>query len=337
MAPSPSRPPDVSRLVEDLVSGNQIQRESAAARLAVIGARTVPRLIDVVRNARASSDARAAALRALSAIGDVRAVAVATDVLDARDPNLSLDAIDVLGGLVQGTEAEATTAFDKLAELALDAKADVEHRLAAIDALDGLPERLLRPLYQTLASDPASRVVARIVRKQAGVMLSLTELVERGLPDNPALVGAAVREDGAEAKLTTLKRAVEAVRARESTSNEEAALLWRAVRGQLHQALADRGSRMAVDDVRETLESTRGPLPVGFVSAAGAVGDDSCLEAIATAWVEAKPEDRWWRDHLADAFGAIVSREGVTRRHRTLQKIMKRWPSAGVLVATARP
>src|SRR3990167_8946536 len=45
--------------------------------------------------------------------------------------------------------------------------------------------------------------------------------------------------------------------------------------------LADRGSRLALYDVRETLETVPGPLPVEFLSALTAVGDVSCLEPIA--------------------------------------------------------
>jgi hypothetical protein len=51
--------------------------------------------------------------------------------------------------------------------------------------------------------------------------------------------------------------------------------------------------------------------------------------------MRARPDDRWWRDHLADAFDAIVKREGVTRRHVVMKRILERWPGAGVLVALA--
>ena len=34
--------------------------------------------------------------------------------------------------------------------------------------------------------------------------------------------------------------------------------------------------------------------------------------------------------------GAIVAREALTRRHPALKSILERWPSAGVLVATAK-
>jgi hypothetical protein len=52
--------------------------------------------------------------------------------------------------------------------------------------------------------------------------------------------------------------------------------------------------------------------------------------------VHASDDERWWREHLADAFRAIVKRDDLTRRHPTLRKILERWPAAGVLVAAAK-
>ena len=111
---------------------------------------------------------------------------------------------------------------------------------------------------------------------------------------------------------------------------------WAVVRGVLHQHLAARGSRLALYDLREALEGARGPLPVGFLSAAAVVGDVSCLLPLARAWVDAPPDDRWWRDHVAEAFRAIVAREALGRRHPTLKQILEKWPAAGVLVAMGK-
>jgi hypothetical protein len=52
--------------------------------------------------------------------------------------------------------------------------------------------------------------------------------------------------------------------------------------------------------------------------------------------VESGHDDRWWREHLAEAFRAIVAREALTRRHPALKLILERWPSTGVLVAAAK-
>ena len=103
-------------------------------------------------------------------------------------------------------------------------------------------------------------------------------------------------------------------------------------RAAAHVALASRGSRLALYDLRESLESADAPLPVEFLAALSLVGDASCLEAIAAAYARpaasGRGRDDWWRQHLADAFRAIVAREAITRRHAVMKKIEKRWPDA---------
>ena len=111
---------------------------------------------------------------------------------------------------------------------------------------------------------------------------------------------------------------------------------WQAVRGLLHQHLAARGSRLAVYDLKETLTGMTGPLPVGFLAAAAAVGDADCLEPLAHAWLNAT-DDAWWRAHLTEAFAAIVKREAIGRRHAAIKRILERHPAAGQLAALAKP
>jgi hypothetical protein len=81
-------------------------------------------------------------------------------------------------------------------------------------------------------------------------------------------------------------------------------------------------------DLRETLEASNGPLPVEFLAALERIGDVSCLEPIASAYITAPVEGEWWREHLVHAFRAIVARERVTRRHAAMKKIARRWPEA---------
>ena len=62
------------------------------------------------------------------------------------------------------------------------------------------------------------------------------------------------------------------------------------------------------------------------MAALALAGDATCLEAIAVAYAHA-PGEKWWRDHLADTFQAIVKREKLTGRHAVMKKIQKRWPA----------
>jgi len=109
---------------------------------------------------------------------------------------------------------------------------------------------------------------------------------------------------------------------------------WTTTRAAAHVALAARGSRLALYDLRESLEKSASPLPVEFLAALSQVGDASCLEPIAAA--HARSHDAWWREHLAHAFKAIMRRERLTKRHATLKRIEKRWPGAtSVLIVQA--
>jgi hypothetical protein len=94
--------------------------------------------------------------------------------------------------------------------------------------------------------------------------------------------------------------------------------------------LALRGSRVALYDLRETLEDRSMRLPVSFLTALHVVGDASCLEPLASAW-DAAAADRTaegvrWRQQLASAFRAITHREKITRRHAVMKRIAARWP-----------
>ncbi len=95
------------------------------------------------------------------------------------------------------------------------------------------------------------------------------------------------------------------------------------MRAAAHLALAVRGSRIALYDLRESLTAADARLPVEWLTALAVVGDATCLEPMAAA--HARTADPWWREHVADAFRAIVKREGLTRRHAVIKKIETRW------------
>lgn len=337
MAIRKSAATDIARLIEELTSGDSQRRALAGARLAVIGPRATTALLTVGADSTQAVAARVTALEALAAIGDGRAASLAHTLSTAPgDDALAVAAIELLGQIARGKDARATRAFDRLASLVTSGEAATTRRLAGLTALEGQPEKLLQPLYEALSRDPASRVVARVTRRQTGAVESLDGLVAQGLPGDPDVVAAIVRDDGEKAALITLKKAVEATRMRERSAREADRPRWITVRGALHQHLAARNSRLALYDLRETLEQAGGPLPVGFLSAAAVIGDAACLAPLAQAWVTTPTDDRWWREHLADAFRSIVTREGLTRRHPALKKILEKWPGAGVLVAMAR-
>jgi hypothetical protein len=329
--------PDLARLIAELSSDDALRRETAVARLALAGARAVPHLTALASDQTAPPAARVAAFGALEAsAASAHAVAAAAAGAAAEAEEVAVAAIDCLARAAHGGGSAATAAFDRLAAIALDSTEGVSRRLAALGGLDGLPDRHVKPVFEALRADPASRVVARVLRRQAGLLLPLEDLIERGIPDDPALVAALVRDDADDTRVTALRRLVDLVRDRERHRPDETRARWMAVRGQVHQHLASRSSRIALYDLRDALERMRGPIPVGFLAAAATIGDASCLEPIAAAWLKTPPEERWWRDHLEDAFGAIVKREGISRRHPRLRALLTKAPAAAPLVALAR-
>ena len=119
---------------------------------------------------------------------------------------------------------------------------------------------------------------------------------------------------------------IEAVAERERAQTKTSAINdWKAARGAVHQALALRDSRVALYDLRETFERAMGPLPSPFLAAVKLVGDDSCVEPLASAYANAAAEPRW-RHQLAQAFHELVKRERLIKRHSSLRRALAKAP-----------
>jgi hypothetical protein len=335
---------DISRLMSELSSEDDIRREAAVARLAVIGARAVGHLLDAL-GADPPAPARVAILRALEAIGDRRALPAALERLTDSDPRAALAAVAVVRRFLNSDDRRAGhVAFEGLTALALDRARPSAARMAAVEALEEVPGSSAKTLREQMSTDSSSGLEGDADRPggrrpQTGLKpgtRSLEAMLGR-LPEDPDAVRAALHAEGASAPLSTLGHLVEVLRAKEASARRaEERAAWRAARGAAHQTLGARNSRVALYDVRETLAEASEPLPVGFIAAIEAIGDQSCLEPVARAWSKAKPQaDAWWRRHLETAFRAIVRRERLTRRSATLKRALARWPQAAPLVEPA--
>jgi len=181
---------------------------------------------------------------------------------------------------------------------------DAAVRLAALDALSELPAELVAP-----------------VRERAPIDTGAQPALE-----DPAALRAWLSEHAASAPLSALHAAVSG--AREHEQGEPAGRRrdeWTRARGAAHVALAHRGSRVAVYDLRESFDRAHDPLPGDFLAAAARVGDDSCLEPMARAWAEARNEP-WWRSRLMESAADIVARLKLTGRNATLKRLRNKWP-----------
>jgi hypothetical protein len=153
------------------------------------------------------------------------------------------------------------------------------------------------------------------------------DAIDGRLPEAPGALRDAFGSRAGSAPLNTLRALVDAVRSREREDAAHA-VEWLALRGALHQALALRGSRVALYDLRETIEACPPALPPSFLAAFHAIGDASCLEPIAAAWGAAgtDPDGERWRHQLASAFRAIVAREKISKRHASMKRVATKWP-----------
>jgi hypothetical protein len=295
----------VDPLIADLRSDHVVTRDAAVARLTVIGAGAVARLVTLACS-DAPVPARIAALRALEAIGDARGRAAILRAVDDPDDTVAVTAIGAAGAHLRGRHG--ADALDRLTRTALDRRRHDSVRAAAVNAVRELDPSTIAPLLEALRDDP------------------LLSAARRPLPDDPGAMRQAVVREGAQAPLAALLRVIDAVREREGKDAVARRSEWQAVRAAGHLALAHRGSRIAMFDLRESLGPAAPPLPVEFLAALSIVGDVSCLEPI--AWAHARADDGWTRTRLADTFQIIVKREGLSRRHATIKKIHQRSPQA---------
>jgi hypothetical protein len=311
VASSPSRPlgegvgsraGQLERLLADLAHADATRRDAAVARLRVIGPRTFPHLTTLIGDAQAPSIARAAALSVLEGFDDARVIALARTALKELDTDIALSAIGVLRGWL--TREHGTHALEAVTAAALDKRRDGSVRLAALDALSELPPELVAPIRERAPVDGGDRPAL----------------------DDPASCGAWIAEHGASAPLSALHDAVAGARERElRESAGRRRDEWTRMRGAAHLALAQRGSRVAVYDLRESFDQAKRPLPADFLAAAARVGDESCLEPLARAWAGAKSEP-WWRSRLMETAADVVGRLKLTGRNATLKRLRAKWP-----------
>jgi hypothetical protein len=303
---------EVRQLVERLTGDDPVRREAAVARLAVIGPRAV-------------------ATRARALEGPLPAPAAR--LVDAAEIEVASAAVAVLRGFLRATAgALASASFERLTGVTLDPTRPEPVRTAALEALSDLPPATTAQVIRELENDP-SRNLANLARHPAdgpALPSRLAEITQAAECPDPADLRPMLAAQGASAPLPALRRLVDLLRERETAETATSRRTeWQGARAAVHQALATRGSRLALYDLRETLPAVPGPLPVGFVAALEAVGDASCLPDLAAAYVRARQaRDDWWTEHLARTFRTIVARERLTRRSAAIRQVASKWPQA---------
>lgn len=318
----------IDALIADLDSERAVVRESAVTRLTLIGARALQRLMALAGDPLTAPSARVATLRVLEGIGHTRSLDVVLRAMDDADSVVATAAVDAARPFLRGPRG--ATVVDRLTTMALDRTRDETLRLAALRVLSDLEASTIQPLYAALANDQSTAIAALAADPGereppfANAAARVKAAADGELAQDPAALRRAITQEGKAVSLTTLHRIIERVREREGAEPHRR-MDWMTARAAAHAALAGRGSRLALYDLRETLETATTPLPVEFLSALHQIGEALCLEAIAHAY--AQTVDEWWRNELADVFRLIVSRERITGRHAIMKRIGKRWPA----------
>ena len=336
MSIKPSAAAEIRALVATLSAIDPVKRESAIARLAVIGPRAIDRLLATYSESATDDDTRVAILRVFEAIADPRALPVLRLAL-TQSPELATAAVAALRGLLDDASEQASTeSLDLLVAIVADSGADRSLRLAAYDALREMPADVQGRLAAALSADPDPVVRARTSApgdERASAQVEWEEALASGIGRDPVALLSAARMSAEATPLGDLHRMIDQIRLREQESAGSAhEARWRELRGHLHEVLARRGSTVALSDLRETFAEAEAVQPETFVAALQAIGDASSLEALAAA--HARVEDERWRGLLGSAWDTIVKREKVTARHPAMKRIAARWPDVVAALST---
>jgi hypothetical protein len=302
---------EVEKLVAQLRAGTPVERETAVARLRIIGPRAIDRLIPLLRSGTPTVG-RLSALKTLEGMNDARVVDATLPALGDADASVAVAAVAALRAWLS-TPDESARVLDAFTSLALDRARPELVRLAALDALAELPRSLVQPVLQRVSGEEA--MMAERLRREESTSL-----------DQPGGIREWLALRGASAPLSEIHQLL--VTMREQERGEPSAARrqdWVVARGAAHAVLAQRGSRIAMYDLRESFDAAAAPLPLDFLTAVTQVGDASCLEPLARAW-SAAATDTWWRSRLKEAARAIVSREKLTRRNAIIKRVRARWP-----------
>jgi hypothetical protein len=324
----PSANAEVRQLVDALAGADDVAREAAVARLTVVGPRAIEYLMHEFPSA--SVPTRVGMLRVFEAVEDPRALPLSRVSLDDSSHAVQSAAVAAIRSLLASDAPNvARDALDALLAIAIDRHRDPDVRAAAIDALRDAPADVRSALDATLAADADLAQRARAARPAQRPQTNWSDVVGGTLPASPTALKRLVASVRTTARLTELQRVVDHLRVHEQRETDaHAREEWRAVRGALHQALASRNSRLALYDLRDSLLGAD-RLPVTFLAALEEIGDATCLEPLAAAYdASSRSSDTWWREHVATAFRAIVQREGLTRRHAAMKRVVARWPDA---------
>src|SRR5438552_431199 len=148
----PSAGAAIRPLIDALGGDDEIKRESAVARLAVIGPRAVEPLLHEYD--AASTRLQAGILRALEAVADPKALPIARAAVNSPHAEIAAAAVGLLRAFLASPVPDlARDALDAIVATALDTTRPASVRLAALDALRVLPPDVREAVRKNLSDD----------------------------------------------------------------------------------------------------------------------------------------------------------------------------------------
>ncbi len=350
----PSAGKRIQELLARLESAASAERESAVARLTLLGPRAIPHVHAFL--ATASTTGRLAALEVLERVGgaeslkDVlalvkdpseavgrraieaaagfpapRAADALRETLSSRSASRRRAAVEGLGHLHRLGVVEAV---EPLLSLLLDVEEDPALRLEALQSLSSLPHKTLLPALQTLAHDEAPEVakaasdLARHVVGARGKTLVLAR--EMDVPTALArLTAPGLSADEVTPIVATLVKGrspalLPILRQRLETLSAPAgahgAETMARAKARIHLALGALGSRIALHDLREMLRGRPLYAAHDLLAATDLVGDTSFVPALAAL----AADEPGLAAAAAPVLQAIVRREGLRRTSRVV-------------------
>ncbi len=130
---------EIRHLIEALGAEDDVRREAAVARLSVLGARAVDRLVAAYDSAP-TREMKVAVLRALEVAGDRRIVAVSKAAIQ-EGGDVAIAAVAALAAQIESTHAAtAAEVLDVLVAAALDPAKEKRVRVTAYQAIQHIPQ-----------------------------------------------------------------------------------------------------------------------------------------------------------------------------------------------------
>lgn len=343
----PSRRREVHALLERLDDPDPALRDSAAARLILLGERALDPLGAFLRGASAS--ARLAALSVLDASSGPRALPMILNLFDDPDATVARRAVELagarsaavpaLGALVARpgplrSEAlkalgrlcreGAVEALDPLLGVLTDEDAATSHRLIALDAVTSLGSPRLGPVLRRLGETRNAALAERVRALERGEPArgrladprSAETALHEALADTEDPRALRVLIDRLEphasaSSIPVLHSLLGHVRDRSAAAGRDEA------RAGIHRVLARLGSRIALYDLREALLERPVPAAADLLQAAETIGDATLVPALAHLHGD-RPD---LRDTCSRVFRAIARRERLRRNSRAVKAV----------------